>query len=389
MWVQRYGKIIRLSGIYIHIPFCRHKCRYCDFYSTASTARQPLLFEALHRELESRRGEISGPVRTLYFGGGTPSLCAPNVFQTLIDRVRSLYDADFEEITIEANPDDLADDYLTRLRQTDVDRLSIGIQSFHDAHLRFFNRRHTGREGHDAVRRAQEHGFENITVDLIYGFSGLTEAEWESDLLKVKELDVPHLSAYHLTIEPRTTLGRWAAAGRITPVSDEISQRHYEILERLTAEAGYDHYEVSNFARPGREAIHNSRYWDGTPYLGIGPAAHSFDGHTRRWNVSDIQRYIAGFEHQTETLTAVDRFNETLLTGLRQARGVAWATLGRCSQAATAACEQRPGGDFVAATRAAAAKYLATGLLIDDGTRLRIPTEHFLISDAIISDLFL
>ncbi len=382
-------KIIRLSGIYIHIPFCRHKCRYCDFYSTASTAHRPALFGALHRELESRRGEISGPVRTLYFGGGTPSLCAPEQLQGLIDRVKSLYNTDFEEITVEANPDDLTDDYLARLRQTDVDRLSIGIQSFHDTHLRFFNRRHTGREGYDAVRRAQEHGFENVTVDLIYGFPGLTGAEWESDLLKVKELDVPHLSAYHLTIEPRTTLGRWAAQGKIASVPDEESQRHYEILERLTAEAGYDHYEVSNFARPGREAIHNSRYWDGTPYLGIGPAAHSFDGHTRRWNVPDIQCYIAGFEHESETLTVVDRFNETLLTGLRRARGVAWATLGRCSQAAIAADEQRPSGDFVAATRAAAAKYLATGLLVDDGAHLRIPSAHFLISDAIISDLFL
>lgn len=340
------------------------------------------MLEALHRELELRRGEVTEPVRTLYIGGGTPTVYAPQELQSLIDRVKSCYPVEaLEEVTVEANPDDLTDDYLRALKESDVNRLSIGIQSFLDPHLQLFNRRHTGRQASDAVLRAKAHGFENTTADLIYGVPGMTGAEWEGNLRKFIELDIPHLSAYHLTIEPRTVFGKWAEQGRIAAVSEEISQRHYDILEKIMGEAGYAHYEISNFARPGYEAKHNGSYWDGTPYLGIGPAAHSFDGRARRWNTADNREYLdkleSGGYFGGEELSAADRFNETLMTGLRTARGVSWEFL-----------ERESGGERTARLRRDVRKFLDSGLLVDDGQWLRIPSVYFLRSDALIADLF-
>ena len=371
-----------MSGIYIHIPFCRQKCRYCDFYSVVPEAQRGPVLDVLHRELELRRPEFADPVRTLYFGGGTPTVYSPEELQGVIDRVRLLYDAALDEVTVEANPDDLTGNYLARLKNTDVNRLSIGIQSFDDAHLQLFNRRHTGQQAFDAVRRAKRGGFENITVDLIYGIPGMTGAEWETNLLKFMDLDVPHLSAYHLTIEPRTVFGKWSEQGKIAAVPDETSRRHYELLERLTAEAGYVHYEVSNFARPGWESRHNSSYWNGTPYLGIGPAAHSFDGNSRRWNTANVKQYLERFDaggyYETECLSETDRFNETLMTGLRTAAGVSWEFV-----------RGQFGEERTDTLRRAARKFLDSGLLVDDGTALRIPSARFLLSDSIIADLFL
>ncbi|MDR0954872.1 MAG: radical SAM family heme chaperone HemW [Rikenellaceae bacterium] len=371
-----------MAGIYIHIPFCRTKCRYCDFYSVASPVLKEPILEALHRELALRRGEVREPVRTLYIGGGTPTIYSPGEIQGLIDRVVALYPTELDEITVEANPDDLTDTMLAQLRQTAVNRLSIGIQSFDDAALRLFNRRHTGQQGWEAVRRAQEYGFENLSIDLIYGIPGASDEQWESDLRQALALGVPHLSAYHLTLEPRTTLGRWAAQGKIAPVSEEVSERQYEILERLTGEAGYLHYEISNFARPGYRARHNSSYWDGTPYLGIGPAAHSFDGHVRRWNTADNRDYLnelsSGGYFEKEQLSILDRFNETLMTRLRTAEGLRWEELERAFPA-----------EMIQALRRSAARYLASGLLVDEGGALRIPSAFFLRSDAVIADLFM
>jgi len=371
-----------LAGIYIHIPFCRRKCRYCDFYSTASGALMAPVLEALHRELATRAAEVAGPVRTLYFGGGTPTLYTPGQLQGLIETVRAHYDTDFEEVTVEANPDDLTDDYLAALRDTDADRLSLGVQSFYDHHLELFGRRHTGRQAEEAVRRAQGYGFANLTLDLIYGVPGMTDAEWAENLRRAIGLGVPHLSAYHLTIAPGTALGRWVARGRIAEVAEPVSARQYAMLEEMTAAAGYDHYEVSNFALPGYAARHNSRYWDGTPYIGVGPSAHSFDGATRRWNTADnklyVERSAIGDWFETETLTPLDRFNETLMTGLRTATGVDLAAL-----------ERAFGRQWSAYLLAAAQKHIATGLLVADGGRLRIPSAHFLVSDAVIADLFL
>jgi oxygen-independent coproporphyrinogen-3 oxidase len=371
-----------LAGIYIHIPFCRTKCRYCDFYSVASPTLKAPILEALHRELALRWGEVREPVRTLYIGGGTPTVYSPGEIQGLIDRVVSLYQTELDEITVEANPDDLSHKTLAELRQTAVNRLSIGIQSFDDAALRLFNRRHTGQQGYEAVRRAQEHGFENLSIDLIYGIPGASDEQWENDLRRAISLGVPHLSAYHLTLEPRTTLGRWLAQGKIAPVSEEVSERQYEILERLTGEAGYVHYEISNFARPGYRARHNSSYWDGVPYLGIGPAAHSFDGHVRRWNTADNRDYLTGLASgeyfEQERLSVIDRFNETLMTRLRTAEGLRWEELERAFPP-----------EMTQSLRRAAARYLASGLLVNEGDTLRIPTAFFLRSDAVIADLFL
>ena len=341
------------------------------------------MLDALHRELAERWAELPDKPSTLYFGGGTPTVYSPQELQGPIERVKSLYAIQaFEEVTVEANPDDLTDDYLSRLQKTDVDRLSIGIQSFRDEDLELFNRRHTGQEAYDVVQRAKKYGFGNITVDLIYGIPGLTDEAWRTNLQKFLELDVPHLSAYHLTIEPRTVFGKWMEQGRITPVTEETSERQYEILERITREAGYEHYEISNFARPGFRAVHNNHYWNGTPYLGIGPAAHSFDGKTRRWNTANNKIYLetsgtdVGFE--TETLTDTDRFNETLLAGLRTSDGVSWRAI-----------RERFGPEREAYLRKAIVSFIASGAVEDDGKTFRIPSSCFLISDAVIASLFL
>lgn len=373
-----------MAGLYIHIPFCRQKCRYCDFYSIASDALAAPMLDSLGAELDARAGEFAGEtISTVYFGGGTPTVYSPQELQGLIDRARRRYRMDaLQEVTVEANPDDLTDEYLEALRDTEVNRLSIGVQSFVDSHLELFNRRHTGQQAVDAVLRAKKYGFENLTIDLIYGVPGMTEQQWESNLSRFIELDVPHLSAYHLGIEPRTVLGKWAEQGRITAVSEEVSQSHYDRLEQVASEAGYVHYEISNFARSGYEAVHNSNYWRGVPYLGIGPSAHSFLGDVRRWNTANNRNYIEnagtknGFE--TEYLSPVDRLNEMLMTGLRTAVGVNLRQLSNTF-----------GSDCVGALLENAQKHINRGLLTTDGQYLRIPTGCFLLSDSVISDLFL
>ncbi len=373
-----------MSGIYIHIPFCRQRCAYCDFHSDTRTELRGPMLETLLRELEARHSYLAGhTVRTLYIGGGTPSLYAPEDINRLIECTHNLFGANgFEELTLEANPDDLTDAYLEALRKTPVNRLSLGVQSFNDRILRFFNRRHDSRGAVDAIVRAKAHGYKNLSVDLIYGIPGQSEAEWADDLDCFFALDVPHLSAYHLTIEEGTPLGRRAKRGELHPVVEEVSERHYEILRKKAAGAGFLHYEISNFARPGREAVHNSSYWSGIPYLGIGPAAHSFDGEKRRrWNVSDNDRYLAaaatGDFFEEEVLSDTDRFNEWLMTRLRTAAGIDPEALAARFGAAWT-------GEWISAAEPS----FASGLLVREGKNIRIPAGKFLLADAVISTMF-
>lgn len=372
-----------LAGIYIHIPFCRQRCHYCDFYSSASPARKEEMLLSLHHELEMRRNYLVGEgISTLYFGGGTPTVYAPEELQGLIEKVSDLFQVvAYDEITVEANPDDLTEEYLERLAATQVDRLSIGIQSFHDSHLRFFNRRHTAEQARDAVSRAKKFGFDNITVDLIYGIPGMTEEEWQENLECFLKLEVPHLSAYHLTIEEHTVFGKQAARGKISPVDDAVSELHYSMLTELMRKNGYEHYEISNFAGPGYRAVHNSNYWKGLPYLGVGPSAHSFDGERRAWNVGSNKLYLdrLGSEDffESEQLTPTDRFNEYLLTRLRTLDGASWKEL-----------SERFAEKQVLALRKSVEAYTEKGMLADNGSCFYIPEEHLLVSDYIISGLF-
>ena len=330
-----------MAGIYIHIPFCKSRCYYCDFFSGTSLTRRKELLEMLHRELQMRITQtnsvspktavqqtpadqssllsstslsepaqdtttseerqyttlISLPetasIETLYFGGGTPSLLTPQELGAFIRQVRQQWaHALLEEITVEANPDDLTPEYLAALRQEGVNRLSIGIQSFHDRDLQWMHRRHTARSAIEAVRAARQAGFDNLSIDLIYGLPHMTLEEWRDNLQQALALRPEHLSAYHLTIEPQTPFGRAKARGTLQEIDPESSFAQYQLLRELLCGAGYEHYEISNFALPGRRARHNSLYWHGVPYLGIGPSAHSFDGKRRQWNIAHLGQYL-------------------------------------------------------------------------------------------------
>lgn len=368
-----------MSGIYIHIPFCRQICHYCDFHHSASLASKEAMLAAIADELERRRSEIvATELRTLYFGGGTPSLCAPEQIAMLIDTVRRLWGVDhFDELTIEANPDDLTDQYLEAIRAAGVNRLSIGIQSFIDDHLERMNRRHTAHQAREAVRRAQRAGFDNITIDLMYGLPWMTPDEWAFNLEQAIDLGVQHISAYHLTIEPRTVFGKRG----LVAVDDATSELHFDMLRRALCGAGFDHYEVSNFALAGCRAQHNRGYWSGRAYLGVGPSAHSYDGaRCRSWNVSNNKAYLDGAEPQAEQLTDTDLLNEYLMTGLRTADGISYDVLSR-----------RFGRESADSIFARCAEFCGTGQMVvgrgEDRTA-RITPDHFLISDYIISRIF-
>lgn len=368
-----------MAGIYYHIPFCRRICAYCDFYKSAELGRTDELVAALHRELEERRDYLGGEaVGTRYFGGGTPSLLPAETIRGLLEHAAALFDCtQVEETTLEANPDDLTEEYLSSLREAGIDRLSVGVQSFDDDCLRRMNRRHTAEQAARALRNARKAGFGNIAADLIFGMPGCGSDVLQRSLDTLLAIGVEHVSAYHLTVEPNTAFGRMAARGRFTPVDEATGEREFlRVHETLTA-AGFEHYEVSNYALPGFRARHNAAYWQGVKYLGLGPAAHSFDGEERHWNVPSVARYIAGEPAAGERLTRHDRFNEYLLTRLRTAEGIDLAEI-----------EARFGAARREKALRDAAPMLRAGTLRAEGGRLAIPARRFLVSDAVIEALF-
>lgn len=365
-----------MSGIYIHIPFCHQICHYCDFHHSASLTAKPQMLDAIGRELAVRQDEIMpGSVRTLYFGGGTPSVCTPGEISALVQQVQELWQAGtFDEVTLEANPDDLTPKYLAKLREAGIDRLSIGIQSFHDKHLQQMNRRHTAAAAIQAVQDAQAAGFANITVDLIYGLPWMTPEEWQYNIEKAIALNIQHISAYHLTIEPKTVFGKRG----LQTVPDDISQLHFDMLRAALTEAGFEHYEVSNFALLGFRAQHNGSYWQGEPYLGAGPSAHSYDGiGCRSWNVSSNKLYLEGTPQEKEFLTETDLLNEYLMTRLRTSDGISYPCLAdRFGEAEACRIERR------------CADFIASGEMIRTDRGCAIRPEYFLISDFLIGELF-
>ncbi len=341
---------------------------------------------ALSREMELRAGFLPGgsktAINTIYFGGGTPSLLPVADIAHIINRAGELFDiSGVEEITLEANPDDLSPEYLCELRRAGVNRLSIGVQSFIDTHLRWMNRRHDAARAVTAVREAQEAGFDNISVDIIYGLPVMSMDELSYNLDTLLYLGIQHISAYHLTIEPGSVFGRRAGKGLLSPIGEQESRAHYDLVHDRLTEAGFTHYEISNFALPEHESRHNSSYWNGTPYLGLGPSAHSFDGKSRGWNVSDNAAYLRGVEsgncYTVEHLDAKDRYNEYVMTSLRTAGG-----------ADTRVIAEHFGQDMAGYFTAGAEKFVARGVMEKDGPVYRIPAHLFIISDGIISDLF-
>ena len=368
-----------MAGLYLHIPFCKRGCAYCDFYKEIGTARMLPLIDAMHRELDERRGYLAGEaIHTRYFGGGTPSLCPPELLGGLLDHAARIFDCSaVEETTLEANPEDLTPEYLTAIRRAGIDRLSIGIQSFDDDCLRLMNRRHTAARAIESVHQAREAGFENLTIDLIFGVPGFGGDSLRRSLEQALDLGVEHISAYHLTIEPGTAFARRAERGTFAPVEESVSEAEFALVHETLTRAGYEHYEVSNFARPGFRARHNTAYWHGTKYLGIGPAAHSFDGNERHWNVASVERYIAGEPAEAELLSDRDRFNEYVMTRLRTADGI------DLEEAVS-----RFGSERIARMRLDAEGWIRAGTLRIEQGGMALPPERMLVSDAVIEALF-
>ncbi len=368
-----------MAGLYLHIPFCKKLCGYCDFFKSVSMKYAPLLPGAMECEMERQRGFFgNAELRTVYFGGGTPTVYPPQTFQRLLDKADELWGLDaVEEITVEANPDDLTEEYLHSLAQTRVDRVSIGVQSFVDRDLRFMNRRHDAARAVECVKAAQREGFHNITIDLIYGLPEMSMAEWRDNIRRALELGVQHISAYHLSIEDGTMFSRRG----VGTVPEERSEEEYLLLHEMLAKAGYEHYEISNFALPGFRSKHNSAYWTGVEYLGIGPSAHSFDGHMRRWAVRSVGGYMEGAAdgdiYEQERLDERDLYDECVMLGLRRKEGIDKRIV-----------KARFGEQKLHRLTAAARRFVAEGVLEETEDSLRFVPEKWLVSDGVISELF-
>lgn len=318
-----------MSGIYIHIPFCKQACHYCDFHFSTSLKYKDELLQALIKEINLQKTYLGNDtIETIYFGGGTPSLLNADELNLLIGTITKLHTvAANAEITIEANPDDLDKAKLQALRQTDINRFSIGIQSFFDDDLEWMNRVHRAGEAEASVKRAQDLGFENITADLIYGYPLLSDTKWKHNLDKVFELGIPHVSSYSMTVEPQTALASFIKKKKQAAMDDQQSAEQFILLMDAMQTHGFEHYEISNFCKPGHYSKHNSNYWKGVKYLGIGPSAHSYNGETRQWNIANNAKYIQAIEKaeipaETELLTETDRLNEYIMTSLRTMWGL-------------------------------------------------------------------
>ncbi len=374
-----------MSGIYIHIPFCHQKCHYCNFFSVASSKHMPAFVEALLKEIEQRKGYLDSPkIQTVYFGGGTPSMLQHDFLLRIFEKLYQHFEIHSEaEITLEANPDDISPTYLSLLKTTPVNRLSMGVQSFFDDDLHYLNRNHNGKQARDAVALVQDAGYERLTIDLIYGIPGLTEEKWNENIRVFLQTGIRHLSAYALTVEPKTALAQRIAKGLQRPVNEVESIRHFELLLAALEQEGFVHYEISNFALPGYYSQHNSLYWLGGHYLGLGPSAHSYNGISRQWNVSSLGPYLqqAGSERcveEKEILTIVQRFNEYVMTSLRTSWG----------------CDSEHilngfGARYKHYLAEATAPFVLAGKVRYDGQRYFLTNLGKLFADGIASELFL
>lgn len=318
-----------MAGIYIHIPFCRKKCRYCDFCRTTTMLRIPGYIEALLMEIRQRTGYLSNePIGTIYFGGGTPSVLSPAEISIILKQLDRHFPVDNEvEITLEANPDDLSVSYLSKIRDAGINRISIGIQSLNDRDLMLMNRRHSAAGAVQSVENAYAAGFSDISIDLIFGIPGQTQKEWSETLNLSVQFPVNHISAYHLTFHKGTQFNKWLKTGKIKELPEEESITLFEELFSVTSMAGFEQYEISNFVRNKAYSKHNTGYWQGKKYLGLGPSAHSYNGSTRQWNVSLLETYIKDILSgnplfTTEVLSEKDRLNDYIITGIRTKWGV-------------------------------------------------------------------
>lgn len=317
-----------MAGIYVHIPFCKQRCSYCDFHFSTNLNSKSDLVEMITKELTLRKNEISEPVETIYFGGGTPSLLNQHEFYLIFNSIYKNYNVEANaETTIETNPDDLTQLKIKEFKSFPINRFSIGIQSFFDEDLKLMNRAHNSEEAIKSVRTAQENGFENITIDLIYGGQTTSDEMWQKNLEIALDLNVPHISSYALTVEPKTVLDFQIEKGKIENVDETKQERHFKMLCEMLSDNKFIQYEISNFGKEGFFSKHNSNYWKGKPYLGVGPSAHSFDGKNRSWNIANNFIYIKSLKeskipNEMEVLSENERFNESIMIGLRTVYGI-------------------------------------------------------------------
>ncbi|MEI6408719.1 MAG: radical SAM family heme chaperone HemW [Bacteroidota bacterium] len=373
-----------MPGIYLHIPFCKQACHYCNFHFSTSLRAKPAMTAALIRELELQADYLNGAtLSSVYFGGGTPSLLDTAELAQIFETINRLHHiAPDAEITLEANPDDLTAEKLRDLRQyTPVNRLSIGIQSFSEADLRWMNRAHSAAEARASLELSLAAGFDDLTIDLIYGAPTTSDAQWAENVAIALDLGIPHLSCYCLTVEDGTALGTFVKRGQQPPVEEEKAARQFEYLMQTVEKAGYDHYEISNFAKSGRYARHNSSYWLGEPYLGVGPSAHSYNGVSRQWNVANNAQYIRALDageipFEIEHLTPAQRYNEYIMTTLRTIWGASPAHI------------QSLGAPFLQHFETVLRQMSKEGWLEQTGENWRLTRAGKLLADRIAVDFF-
>lgn len=372
-----------MAGIYIHIPFCRQKCYYCDFYKTLNNSLTGSFISTLKKEIQLNKNYLENePVETIYFGGGTPSVLTENELTEILTFLNSefqvLPDA---EITFETNPDDLSTEYLHGIYNAGVNRLSIGIQSFQNEHLKKMNRRHNAKQAVKSVENAAKIRFENISVDLIYGLPNLTDNDWNESLKQVFQLPVQHLSAYHLTYHQGTVFYNWLKKGTLKELKEPQSISQFNMLIAEAEKNGFQQYEISNFAKNRLYSKHNKSYWFGKKYLGLGPSAHSFNGASRRWNISNVEKYIEAIQDnklyfEKEILTENDKYNEYILTRIRTIWGVS-----------TEFIQRNFGENKVAHFKKNITKYITTNLVIQNNDIFTLTKEGLFVSDKIMADL--
>jgi oxygen-independent coproporphyrinogen-3 oxidase len=371
------------TGLYFHIPYCKRACHYCNFHFSTSLQSKSEMVDAMIREIDITRGKRISLVTTIYFGGGTPSSLLRKELRTLMEAVRKYFNIQpGAETTYEVNPDDMNEMSVPFWKQQGINRLSIGIQSFRDEDLQWMNRAHTAEQAVSGIELARAAGFSNFSIDLIYGVPGLDDEAWKANLAKAIELDIPHISAYALTVEPRTALNTMIEQGKKTPVDPEQQARQFLIAMDMLEQAGYEHYEISNFAKPGMRSQHNSSYWDGIPYFGFGPGAHSFDGHARYWNISNNARYINSMmqgiiPYDKEDLTRTQMLNEYIMTSLRTMEGL---DLGRV--------RDKWGPEMAETLVRDSKKHRDQALLTLEQDVMKLTRQGKLFADGIAADLF-
>lgn len=373
-----------MSGIYIHIPFCKQACFYCDFHFSTSLKKKEEMISSLIKEIEIRKVELKSTIiETIYFGGGTPSVLSTEEIQDLINAVYDNFEvAENPEITLEANPDDLSEEKIIELSKSPINRLSIGIQSFFEKDLKLMNRAHNSKEAKESMSLAIKY-FDNISVDLIYGVPDCTNKEWRENIQTALSFGIPHISSYALTVEPKTALEALIAKGKIKNVDDQKAQEQFYILIEELNNAGFIHYELSNFGKENFFSKNNSSYWLGKSYLGIGPSAHSFDGIQRSWNVRNNAKYIKSIQEnklpiEREMLSKTDRYNEYVMTGLRTIWGVSILKI-----------EKDFGSNYLNHLEKQSKKYIKEELLQLENGILKTTNKGKFLADGIASDLFM